>query len=89
MLVLIILLMAIVAGWLLRRFTVVNKISDSSGWTVFLLLFVFGITIGLDENLMAGISSLGLQAVVMAVAGVVGSIVFSLLLTLVFKRSKR
>lgn len=89
MVVLIILLVSVGVGLLLRRFPAVNKISESSGLTVFLLLFVFGITIGLDKKLMAGFSSLGLQAVAMAVAGVVGSIVFSLLIMRIFKRSER
>ncbi len=89
MLVLVILFIAVGAGWLLRRYPLVHKISDSSGWTVFILLFVFGITIGLDKTLMAHFSTLGMRAFAIAAAGVVGSILTAILFARIVRRTKR
>ena len=47
---------------------------------IWLLLFLLGIEVGNDDRIIRGIASLGLEALVIALAGVVGGAVLSLLL---------
>ena len=43
------------------------------------MLFIFGITIGADKNIINNIGNFGLQAVLLAVCGVLGSLFASYL----------
>lgn len=47
---------------------------------IWLLLFLLGIEVGNDDRIIRGIASLGLEALVIALAGVAGGAVLSLLL---------
>ena len=47
---------------------------------IWLLLFLLGIGVGNDDRIIRGIASLGLEALVIALAGVAGGAVLSLLL---------
>lgn len=86
MIILLILAISVVAGRLLRRFDCIRVFSGATGWTVFALLFVFGITIGMDRNLVSHFVSLGMQALLVAVAGVVGSVLCAMLFSKLIKR---
>ena len=87
MIILLILAVSVVAGMLLRRIEWIGRFSDATGWTVFALLFVFGITIGMDSNLVSHFSELGVKAVLAAVAGVAGSVLFAWLFAKFIDRS--
>lgn len=77
----VILIMAcgIALGWLLRRrrLPMLGKIINFFIWV---LLFLLGVEVGGDERIVNGIASLGLEAAIIAVAGVAGSAVIALLL---------
>lgn len=77
MIILLILALSVCAGLLLRRLDGLRRFSDATGWTVFALLFVFGITIGMDRNIVSRFSELGLKAMLASIAGVAGSILFA------------
>ena len=47
---------------------------------IWLLLFLLGIEVGNDDRIIRGIASLGLEALVIALAGLAGGAVLSLLL---------
>lgn len=47
---------------------------------IWLLLFLLGIEVGNDDRIIRGIASLGLEALVIALAGVAGGAILSLLL---------
>lgn len=47
---------------------------------IWLLLFLLGIEVGNDDRIIRGIASLGLEALIIALAGVAGGAVLSLLL---------
>ena len=51
-----------------------NIIGNLSTVAIFLLLFIMGITIGADPEVMADLGSLGLKAFLIAAAAVTGSI---------------
>ena len=55
------------AGWLLRRRASVVKLANAAlGWTVRIMLFFLGLSLGLDDALLGQLSSLGLYAVLIS-----------------------
>lgn len=71
---LIILIMAggILAGRLLRnhKLTFLSKLINLLIW---ILLFLLGVEVGGDERIVKGMATLGAEAIIVAVAGVIGS----------------
>lgn len=47
---------------------------------IWLLLFLLGLEVGGDERIVKGIASLGIEAVAISVAGVLGSVILALAL---------
>ena len=61
------------AGWCLRRNAAVVRIVNTAlGWTVRIMLFLLGMSLGLDDALLGQIRSLGLCAVLISSFSVVG-----------------
>jgi uncharacterized membrane protein YbjE (DUF340 family) len=80
----------IVLGRLLRSRQQVIKIADRfTMWAVFLLLFVLGVSVGVNQQVLANVGSLGLQAGVLSLGAIVGSIVAVQLLNLWPVRDRR
>ena len=73
-------------GYLLRRFPVLEKLETSISWTVLLMLFVFGISIGMNETLLQNLGRFGSQAALLAVFGVAGSLLSSYIAYHIFYR---
>lgn len=69
----------IAIGWCLRsrKLPYLGRITNMLIWA---LLFLLGVEVGGDERIVKGIASLGVEAVVVAMAGVAGSAVLALLL---------
>lgn len=49
-------------------------------WSIFLLLFLMGLSIGRDPLIVGSLPSLGLNALLISIAGTVGSLSLALLL---------
>ncbi len=60
-------------GYIFRRAAWVNHLERSISWTIWLLLFFFGLQVGANEQVVKNLDTLGLQALVIAVAGTLGS----------------
>ena len=56
---------------------------------IWLRLFLLGIEVGNDDRIIRGIASLGLEALVIALAGVAGGAVLSLLLWRYTSKNKK
>lgn len=76
MLIIIILMaLGILIGVLLRgKKKTVYMIEKAILWSIFLLLFFLGLSIGSDELIMANLPSLGLNAFLITLGGVAGSL---------------
>ncbi len=61
------------AGYLLRNWSFVARLERGVSLTVWALLFVFGVTIGSNRELIANFGRFGWQAAVIACLGVAGS----------------
>lgn len=70
----------ICAGFIWRRIKAFSHVGKAVSLTVFVMLFFLGVEIGSDEHVPENLSTLGLRAFVLAVAGVAGSVILSMLL---------
>lgn len=62
-------------GYLLRRLPALKYMGVTSMATIILLLFLMGVEIGGNERIVQNLSSLGVEALVIAVAATLGSVV--------------
>lgn len=65
----------IAVGYLARRFGPLQKIGKPISYTIFLLLFLLGITVGSNREIINNLSSLGGEALAIAVSATLGSLV--------------
>ena len=73
--VLIITFSGIALGYLFRQVKGLQHLQKSISWTIYLLLFFFGLQVGANEQVVGNLDTLGVKALVIAVAGSLGSCV--------------
>ena len=78
----------ICAGRLLNRFRFLKHTGAAVSVIICLMLFVMGVKIGADENILKNVSALGLQALLFAAAGIAGSVLAASLLYRTVYRDK-
>jgi uncharacterized membrane protein YbjE (DUF340 family) len=79
----ILLLMAggIILGLALRKQEQLVRMADKTIlWSIFLLLFLMGLSMGANESIMGNLPSLGWQAMLLSIGGILGSILLACLL---------
>lgn len=69
-----IMITGILTGYLLRHKVFIRKTGKLISATIILLLFLLGITVGANKEIIENISELGLQAFAISGASVLGSI---------------
>lgn len=77
MLILLLLALSVCAGWLLRRVRTLAFLEHTASWTVWLLILVFGISLGSDKTIVNDFARFGLTAAAVALSGVAGSVLAS------------
>ncbi len=76
--ILLFLLAGIVGGYLIRhRHRILNILQKMIIWSIFLLLFSLGISVGNDPMIISSLPHLGLSALFLTLAGVAGSIILA------------
>ena len=75
--VLFITLSGIALGYLLRRQGWVEWLYKGISYTIWLLLFFFGLQVGANEQVVANLDTLGLKALAISLSGVLGSCCFA------------
>lgn len=71
----------ICTGYLLRnRRKLFSQIGRFSMWIIYLLLFAMGLSVGSNDVVMSNLGGLGLRAIIIAMAGIAGSVLLSWLL---------
>ncbi len=87
--ILAIMFVGIAVGYLIRRWGVIKHIGSTTMLTILLLLFVMGVEVGQNEQLVSNLVGLGGEALLISVATVVGSIVAArILYVTVFKGAR-
>ena len=72
-------------GYGLRNWSILQKTEKTISLTIFLLLFILGVSIG--SNSLNNLGKFGWQAIILAVSGVLGSLLAArLVLQLFFKK---
>ena len=64
----------IAVGYLLRKVELLQKIGKPISYTILLLLFLLGISVGANKDIVDNLVTLGGQAFLLALAGTVGSV---------------
>ncbi|MDR1516590.1 MAG: lysine exporter LysO family protein [Dysgonamonadaceae bacterium] len=72
--VLLILISGAVAGYFSRRLPGIERIGSAIGIVIMLLLFFLGVSVGANPNVVAKFHTLGIEAVLIALGGTIGSI---------------
>jgi hypothetical protein len=77
-------------GFALRaRPRFLQLVEQITGLTVFLLLFLLGLAVGSDTELLAHLGSLGGQALLLSLGGIAGSLALSMILHARFLAPRR
>lgn len=74
-------------GYLLRRRDL-KRVNQVIMWIIWLLLFVLGVEVGSDDRIMRGLHTLGLEALLLTLAGTLGSVVAAWVLWKVISKDK-
>lgn len=64
----------IALGYLLRKVELLQKIGKPISYTILLLLFLLGISVGSNQDIVNNLAHLGGQALLIASAGTAGSV---------------
>ena len=74
-----ILVCGVLLGRLLSSVKAVKKFAERMSYTVWILIFVLGYSVGADSYVMSNIPSLGVDAITLAALSTAGSILATLL----------
>ncbi len=84
------LILGVMTGFLLRKCSsflhVVDRITN---WSIYLLLFLLGISVGMNNNIIQNINTIGMQAIFLTIAAVLGSVIVSWITYLFFFRKRQ
>ena len=77
-------------GYFLRgKEKIIFRIEKAILWSIFLLLFFLGLSIGADKLIMANLATLGLNALIITLGGVAGSILMAWIFWRLFFKGER
>ena len=83
-----IMFVGIVLGYLFRRKTILQKLNKPINYTIYLLLFILGVSVGGNKEIIDSLPTLGGQALLLAFAGTLGSLLAAwIVYRLFFKKS--
>jgi uncharacterized membrane protein YbjE (DUF340 family) len=86
--VLVLLCLGIFCGRLIRKKPLTLRLIDNiTLWSIYLLLFLMGITIGSNKEIISNLSSLGIKALIITGFSLAGSILLSILVYHFFFRT--
>ncbi len=77
--VLLVMFAGIAAGYLFRKMKFTASAGKAAGVVIWVMLFALGVEIGSDPEVRGNLSVLGLQALLFAAAGVIGSVLAAVL----------
>lgn len=80
----------ILIGFFLRgRQRIVFVIEKATGFAIYILLFLLGISVGTNDRVLSNFGMIGFNAIIIALSSVAGSILFSFILyKVIFNRDK-
>jgi uncharacterized membrane protein YbjE (DUF340 family) len=83
--VILFLAVGVVVGYLFRsKTTFLTAVGSAAMWSLYLLIFLLGVSVGANESAIRGLGRLGWQAFVLCTGGIVGSILVSCVVSRMF-----
>ena len=74
-------------GYASRNWSILQKTEKTISLTIFLLLFILGVSIGSNSLIVNNLGKFGWQAIILSTSGVLGSLIAArLVLQLFFKK---
>ena len=84
------LIVGICVGYLIRHRERLVRLTDRlMMWTIYLFLFILGLSVGVNEEIVRNIGTLGVKAGILTAGGLTGSIVAAYLLHCVWFKEKQ
>jgi uncharacterized membrane protein YbjE (DUF340 family) len=84
------LISGMLSGFLLRKREKVIRAADQlTTWSIYLLLFLLGVSVGVREEIVSNIGKLGLQAVILTSGAIAGSVFASSFVYISFFKKER
>lgn len=78
LIVILFLFSGMVIGFLLHRKVKIIKISDKiSTWFIYVFLFLLGISVGSSEEIISNFGKIGVQAIILTLGAISGSVLAS------------
>ena len=71
-------------GYLFRRVSLLHKTEKTMSITIFIMLFILGVSVGSNPLIMNNLGQFGWQAAILASAGLTGSVLAAWLVYLLF-----
>jgi uncharacterized membrane protein YbjE (DUF340 family) len=89
--ILLVLSAGILTGLLLIRKPVLHKINNELlNWSIYLLLFLLGISVGTNDAVVKNLGKIGYEAIAIAIASITGSVLLSgFIFKLLFKQNEK
>ena len=76
-----VMVLGILLGILLRKKPKIIKSAEYlSSWAIYLLLFLLGVSVGLNDDIIHNFEKIGFQAAIIAIASIAGSVFFGWLI---------
>jgi len=76
--ILIIMFSGIILGYIFRRRRSIITIADKlAGWSIYLLLFLLGLSIGNNEMIINNFAQIGFNSILLTISGITGSVLLS------------
>lgn len=73
--VLLIMLAGILTGFAINRYPLAIKINDKLiSWAIYILLFLLGISVGLNKTIIQNLDKIGVQALIISIGAISGSV---------------
>lgn len=67
----------------------ISIINKSTMWIIFALLFFMGISVGINDDIMNNLRTIGLQGFILALVAILGSVVLSWFLYILFFKNAK
>jgi uncharacterized membrane protein YbjE (DUF340 family) len=87
--ILLVLSAGILSGLVIIRKPLLHKVNNElMNWAIYLLLFMLGISVGTNKEVIENLGKIGYEAVTIAIASITGSVLLSALLFKVLFKQK-
>jgi len=82
--------LGILIGFFIDQYPKIIKAVDKmTSWAIYLLLFLLGIGVGLNEMIIKNLPTIGLQALILTIGALAGSLILAYFTYSLFFKSKK